>query len=245
MKSRGAPPPPGAAPAVSREIVNIVKKKLSAPSSAPPENMRSVIRPVKHERHDDHEEDGDGVDDVDVGEIEEKINGKKYFSNSSQLDRSRTSSETDKKRSMDRNSWDNDDRPDERQFQQPRRAPTRRIQNENDDEDDDEGSYDEYESDHSGQRRGGGRNNRQMMDSLSKGNRDRDEYPPSLYPPRSEAKNSDRDRDDRRPLTSGSKGATPRPIKPATYNFQPLLKATYRELRSFVLSPCDPGVTTK
>ena len=245
MKSRGAPPPPGAAPAVSREIVNIVKKKLSAPSSAPPENMRSMVRPVKHERHDDNEDDDD-VDDVNVGEIEEKINGKKYFSNSSQLDRSR-SSENDKRRSMDRNSWDNDDRPDERQFQQPRRTPAGRMQNENDDEDDDEGSYDEYESDHSGLRRSGGRNNRQMTESLSKSrDRDRDEYPPSMYPPtRSEAKNSDRDRDDGRSLTSGSKGATPRPIKPATYNFQPLLKATYRELRSFVLSPCDPGVTTK
>lgn len=241
MKSRGAPPPPGAAPAVSREIVNIVKKKLSAPSSAPPDSMKAISRPTKYGQN----EDDDDEDDMDVGEIEEKINGKKDYRNNSKADHSRTSPENDNIRTVDR-SWDNDDRSDERQFQQPRRTPTRRLQNENDDDEDDEGSFDDYESDHSGFGKGGGKN------SYQKERNERDDRilsAPSAhtsYPPtRGEAKNSDRDRDERRAGNSGAKGAVSRPAKAVTYNFQPLLKATYRELRSFVLSPCELGVTTK
>jgi hypothetical protein len=239
MKSRGAPPPPGAAPAISREIVNIVKKKLNAPSSAPPDSMKSISRPTKY----DHNEDDDDEDDMDVGEIEEKINGKKDYRNNSKVDHSRTSPENDNIRTVDR-SWDNDDRSDERQFQQPRRTPTRRLQNDNDD--DDEGSFDEYESDHSGFGKGGGKN------SYQKERNERDDrilsastqgtYPLTTW---SGAKNSDREMDDRRTANSGAKGGSSRPSKAVTYNFQPLLKATYRELRSFVLSPCELGVTTK
>jgi hypothetical protein len=242
MKSRGAPPPPGAAPAVSREIVNIVKKKLSAPSSAPPDSMKSISRPTKY----GHNEDDDDEDDMDVGEIEEKINGKKDYRNNGKGDHSRTSPENDNIRTVDR-SWDNDDRSDERQFQQPRRTPTRRLQNENDDDDDDEGSLDEYESDHSGFGKGGGKNGHQKERSERD---DRFLTAPSTAhqsyaPTRSEAKNSDRDRDDRRTANSGAKAGSSRTSKAVTYNFQPLLKATYRELRSFVLSPCELGVTTK
>lgn len=240
MKSRGAPPPPGAAPAVSREIVNAVKKKLSAPSSAPPASMKSISRPAKNE---DEYQDYDDEDDLDMGEIYEKNNTKKDYKNDSRIDQSHSSPESDKIRTVDR-SWDNDDRSDERQFQQPRRTPTRRMVNENDADDDDEGSLDEYESDHSGFNKGSGKNSRKNERS------ERDDRTLSAasahtsFPPaRSEAKNSDREKD--RMTSSGAKGTASKSAKAVTYNFQPLLKATYRELRSFVLSPCELGVTTK
>ena len=236
MKSRGAPPPPGAAPAVSREIVNIVKKKLNAPSSEPPANMRSISRPTKYE------EDEDDEDDMNVGEIEEKIGKKDYRSNGP-----RRGSEIDhagaRPLAVERSSWDNDDRNDERQFQQPRRTPSRRVENENDYDEVDEGSYDEYESDNSGF----GKN--VVSNSYSRTEKDKGVRMPPYrenFPlMNSEAKTNGRDIDDGRPTSSAAKGVPHRSSKAATYNFQPLLKATYRELRSFVLSPCEPGITTK
>ena len=33
--------------------------------------------------------------------------------------------------------------------------------------------------------------------------------------------------------------------KPVSFNFQPILKATYRELRTFVMSPCEKGLVTR
>ena len=33
--------------------------------------------------------------------------------------------------------------------------------------------------------------------------------------------------------------------KPVSFNFQPILKATYRELRTFVMSPCERGLVTR
>ena len=33
--------------------------------------------------------------------------------------------------------------------------------------------------------------------------------------------------------------------KPHSFNFQPVLKATYRELRTFVMAPCEKGVVTR
>ena len=33
--------------------------------------------------------------------------------------------------------------------------------------------------------------------------------------------------------------------KPQSFNFQPILKATYRELRAFVMTPCEKGVVTR
>ena len=254
MKSRGAPPPPGAAPAVSREIVNMVKKKFIAPAGEPPANMRSIARPTKYETLD---EDDDN-EDIDASEIEEKISGKKSNRNNGQHDNTRIGSEADRTGTrplaVERSSWDNDDRNDERQFQQPRRAPSRRIENENDYEEDDEGSFDEYESDNSVYRRSGSNSySRTEKDKGSRMPQYRENYPvtnsepyPENYPlTNSEAKTNGRDIDDARAPSTGAKGVPSRSSRAATYNFQPLLKATYRELRSFVLSPCEMGITTK
>ena len=122
------------------------------------------------------------------------------------------------------------------------RTPSRRVENEDYDEVD-EGSYDEYESDNSGF----GKN--VVSNSYSRTEKDKGVRMPPYrenFPlMNSEAKTNGRDIDDGRPTSSAAKGVPHRSSKAATYNFQPLLKATYRELRSFVLSPCEPGITTK
>ena len=196
---------------------------------------------------------------MNVGEIEEKISGSRDQRSNGQYGNSRRGSEIDnagtRPVAVERSSWDNDDRNDERQFQQPRRTPSRRIENENDYEEDDEGSYDEYESENSGFAKNGGRgsNSRTEKDKGGRMPPYRDNFPAANSEPyrdnfpltNSEAKTNGRDMDDGRSLSTHAKGSPHRSSKPATYNFQPLLKATYRELRSFVLSPCEPGITTK
>ena len=86
MKSRGAPPPSGAAPAVSREIVNIVKKKLSAPSSAPPASMKSITnRGTAYRGIDEDDEDDEEVEEASGPKEEEeprRSNGAKGVSES-------------------------------------------------------------------------------------------------------------------------------------------------------------------
>ena len=47
-------------------------------------------------------------------------------------------------------------------------------------------------------------------------------------------------------VTLTATGAKPTaPGKPPSFNFQPILKATYRELRTFVMTPAGPGVVTR
>ena len=253
MKSRGAPPPSGAAPAVSREIVNIVKKKLSAPSGPPPTTAKSIINRGTAYRGIDEDDDDDNVDDEEA-EIDEK---EKYLArekddeprrSSGAKEHSRSSSEFDNVRSIDsRNNYEADDRSTstasnnrQGQFQQPRRAPYR-TQDNDDDDDDDQSS--EYESDNNS---GPWKGSRAASEQQEQREHDQKKRPTPIstsFPSTaSEGKPIDREQRGRNNPAS-AKAAPSR--KPATYNFQPLLKATYRELRSFVLAPCEPGITTK
>ena len=260
MKPRGAPPPSGAAPAVSREIVNIVKKKLAAPSSAPPASMKSITNrgtaykgideddDDEDEDEDDNEEDEEEEDEEEVAKVfvKEKVEEDPRDSGAKEHIR-RVSTESENIRTVDhRNSWENDDRSAtsnrQGQFQQPRRAPYRH-QERNDQDDDDEGSF-EYESDDQSGYRGS-----KNFERFESDQRKRPTMANTNYNGMSEGKldrDREREREIQRGAQAGSKGQPNQAVrKPATYNFQPLLKATYRELRSFVLSPCDPGITTR
>jgi hypothetical protein len=68
---RGPPPPMGSAPAVSRDIVNTVKKKLAAPSSAPPPsmNIKSIIN--RGTAYGGLDEDDEDENDDDVSDYED------------------------------------------------------------------------------------------------------------------------------------------------------------------------------
>ena len=321
MKSRGAPPPPGAAPAVSREAVNMVKKKLSAPSSAPPVNMKSITnRGTAYGGidEDDGEDDTDeeetprpkrdeepsrssGAKDIprsgsgaDITRINDRRSDVENDSrqNSGAKDSARSGSEVDNVRTIDyRNNADNDDRSltshaRQGSFHQPRRAPYRQhLADDDHDDDDDEGSF-EYESDdHNAHGKGakappkidprdrpisiptnfsGGTVISNPLERVKRDNRERDntrdrERGGDRDRERNRERNNDKDKERSRDFDRGDRdqdrsngnrsgAATPKagtPRKPVTYNFQPLLKATYRELRSFVLAPCDPGITTK
>mmetsp|Transcript_18881 Transcript_18881/g.18190 ORF Transcript_18881/g.18190 Transcript_18881/m.18190 type:complete len:597 (+) Transcript_18881:44-1834(+) len=303
---RGPPPPTGSAPAVSRDIVNTVKKKLAAPSSAPPPsmNIKSIInRGTAYGGldEDDEDENDDDVSDYEDNEppnefplrddsihtrrddsfnesnpLKDENRGKKNSDNNHRkgsFDGSRNRSDSDRRYKEDSDQRDYDERGkndrenSDNNSRQGRFTQSKQGRNRHDDDDDyndddyrgsNDGSHG-YESD----RNNGNKNRFDNRDNL-KSNSENRSINPGHAANKKDSKDTDREgrpsplnsssassRDNLKSDAKADRNTAPAPKgapkngKLQMYNFQPILKATYRELRGFVLLPCEVGITTR
>lgn len=180
MSRRGAPPPPSSEAPVSKEILAIVKKKISAPAGPPPAGLTNFKAPRALQRDHDRERSSRNSYSVDdsYDEDESFDYGSPVGKQSSGRDILRAGSKQSS-------------------------AP-KRFEGDDDDEDID---------------------------------KDDDRQGSTLDRSKAEPKDSTT-------VTDGSKDSSKSVTttgKTLVFNFAPILKATYRELKHFVSSPCEPG----
>eukprot|EP01035_Chromulina_nebulosa_P019337 gene19337-25201_t len=189
------PPPPSASAPISRDVVDIVKKKLSQPSGPPPRGLINFKQPksvtnrpagAKSIRLDD--------DDDEVDEDED-----------------------DEDNRRDNEYEDEDDYDDRRNskynYKADSKVPKRNSYNENISRN---SSNNDYERSNSID------NNNTRIDTK-----------------KAEKKSADVLTHESKVNNSNSNN------EPVIYNFQPLLKATYRELRTFAMTPCEQNTYVK
>eukprot|EP00595_Chromulina_sp_UTEXLB2642_P000897 CAMPEP_0196767940 /NCGR_PEP_ID=MMETSP1095-20130614/42144_1 /TAXON_ID=96789 ORGANISM="Chromulina nebulosa, Strain UTEXLB2642" /NCGR_SAMPLE_ID=MMETSP1095 /ASSEMBLY_ACC=CAM_ASM_000446 /LENGTH=468 /DNA_ID=CAMNT_0042136819 /DNA_START=1841 /DNA_END=3244 /DNA_ORIENTATION=- len=187
------PPPPSASAPISRDVVDIVKKKLSQPSGPPPRGLMNFKQPksvtnrpvgAKSIRLDDD-------DEVDEDDEDEEIDNRRDYDYEDE-------DEYDDRRNNNYN------------YKADSKIPKRNSYNENISRN---SSNKDYERSNSID------NNSETVDTK-----------------KAEKKSTE-------VLTNESKVNNNN--EPQIYNFQPLLKATYRELRTFAMTPCAQNTYVK
>ena len=242
------------------EALEVVKKKVSAPPRGPPPAGMTVNfkGPRQIERHpssrgakQDDRYDDDRYDD-DAGRHDDDRDRGRDRSDS--RDRYYYSDEDDDGRYFDdagRHDDDRNDRYDDDRYDDDRDD---RYVDERDDRYDDERDRGRHRSDsrdysdHDDHRAGGKDDPPRRQGHASQ------QAPPAAVkqkaPPTAEAKAaaaapSSGAASSSSSTTAAAATATRKTGGQAVFNFQPVLKSTYRELRHFVLSPCQPGVIVR
>jgi hypothetical protein len=199
--------PKGNAP-ISKEVVEVVKRKFAPPKGPPPAGMVNFHAPKIYHPDNDTQSEKMEYDSYDE-------NDDQYDENSNKLDNSELDDSADGIKYGNRNN-------------NPRFNNNKEYIDESNDQqeevDDDETSIDEN------------RENKKYFKS-DRGNVDDNVA-------HSDAKNSKIEKS----FTEKSyenKISNSSSNQPLLFQFEPILKSTYRELRNYVLSPCDRGVTTR
>ena len=73
MQPRKAPPPPSGRPMISKEVVDAVKKKVSAPTSAPPAGLASIMANIKKKTEKDRLDEKYDIDNKDNDDDDDEL----------------------------------------------------------------------------------------------------------------------------------------------------------------------------
>jgi hypothetical protein len=252
--SRRSPQQPNSRSPVSKDVVEIVKKKVTAPSGPPPSNMTaftapkiSYRSPTQDKDYIDNDDDYDDRDDDD-GDYD-------YRS-------PKTS------RSARKEYHDDDDDPMDAYYGSHQttgassnsKPSNRRLKASYDEDDDDDIDSEDYrhqpKSSSVNQRSSNPTTYRSTEPESSRRSDFKTDQRPTSTNRRmsnSDDKSNVLDRRNARGPQSRFPGSPPKstssaassPSKQNVFNFQPLLKATYRDLRNFAWTPCEQGVLVR
>lgn len=208
-KKKAPPPPPSTLAPVSQEVVQIIKKKMAAPSGRPPAGMENFKMP-KHLspsalRKKDNDDD-DGGNDYD-DDSEQNSPNKEYRDDNDDYDNKKYN-----KKYNDNDYIDGDD--DDWNVDNNRRRQNKSAAYDND--------------------RGPGSKARGADDTISFTADGRDSI-------EKQAENKQK-RDSKVDNNNNNNNSKKKVV---VYSFTPILKATYRELRSFITDPCPNGFVTR
>lgn len=188
------PEPKGKAP-ISRDVVEVVKRKIAPPSSPPPPGMKSLFNAPKSYSSSTYSNvkfrNEEGIDDFYAYSDEEENSDEFYDQDGELIDENET---IDKNRKS--------------KYLEPKGKNNVRF----DDEKSNTDSNYQYKSD-----------TKQHIDEK--------------LPIKQEQKMQNHFDQNKKPGNNLT--------KPVVFNFQPLLKATFRELKNFVMSPCPPGIVVR
>jgi hypothetical protein len=225
--SKRLPPPRAAAPnPLDPTVAAIVKKKMAAPAGPPPQSLKDFKAPKNYgawgggggqgnKYADDDDEDYEDGDYFDYSHIKHKPDQK---SNHIEDSSDEDMSEDERERGR-QDSYESE----EEYRESNRRSAPPRPQNRQAEE-------------KSQQRRAPPRSAKQRRDYDEDEDDDATDSGPGT--PKSLAKSVDRRLEDAK--------ATESPVgKLDTFKFNNILRATYRELKTFVTQPCDPGVVVR
>lgn len=225
---RRAPPPSGSAPQGSLAALEVVKKKIAAPLGPPPAGMMTNFkgprqverqpsaRPQAKSAYDDY--DRDDRRDQDDSNLDESHDDNRYSRNRS--------------RSGSRDSRDYDDSRDRYYSDDDGYG-----YNDDDDRyDDRERDYDDRDDDRSADGKDYTLTTKTKAAPSSPDGQESAPVPAAAKEvPTQDAK----------AVAKGAQVVNAAPRKGQVFNFQPILKSTYRELRNFVLNPCLPNVIVR
>lgn len=223
-------PPPSTRALVSRDVVDTVKKKMGPPPGPPPSNMVSFKQPKTY-RSSVTNAYGDGSDDEESDQEEEVRHHrsyKKYDDHGSDEEQTAASpghydSDTHSRASSDYMSKYHANSKSKASYRQ-------------DDEylDDDHDDADPKTRRMSDSRRGSQPKKSPLSSYRSSGDEKSSFTGSSSMPSRMISSPS-----------ASISGAVIQASKNGVFNFQPLLKATYRDLRNFAWTPCEKGILVK
>eukprot|EP01038_Epipyxis_sp_PR26KG_P006980 gene6980-9541_t len=240
--SRAPSQPKGNAP-ISRDVVEVVKKKLAPPKGPPPAGMIANFQPKQYKANSanntrnnrDYEENNDDsfdqqVDDDDYNDGDHR----EHYHN----DRN--------SRNSSNNNYNRDAADEENDYHQNNRNSRRSSEDKHDNNN--------YQRDDS-------RYDTQNNERRSSENRSNSKHPKPSSNNRSQPKDdtsvlnkvNNNAADSKALINSNGNAVQAKQAqnqqtnknKILYFNFEPILRATYRELKQFVSSPCVPGVITR
>ncbi|RYG69130.1 hypothetical protein EON64_03500 [archaeon] len=286
-----APPPSHSAPPVSRDVVDIVKRKIAPPSNPPPAGMtinfhapkvykkktdRRDDRDRRDNYHDDRDSDHDneydnyrGRDgDRDDGRVRDRDYDRGHdrdYDRDGDYDRDRERGRDNRDHRDNRDGYydeegddyydsqdehyddhgDYDDRNHDRNRDYDRHQDRGRDydnRNRDHDRDRDRPRVD-YQADTKDMGRGKGPGYRDVKEEQSS----KPDAPPSssAAPPLTVSKPQSNAASPSSSALGSQPPTTTLHNRLTIFNFQPILRSTYRELRAFVTSPCAGGITTR